>query len=262
MPTMVIEAPLGVACVFSDGSHAEFSLDDTPNRRLARDLALGLVELVHPHGAVDAAGSVGHYVRALRTMIQTLAEQGFQGGAEDLRRGMLAQFWMAGPTHLEALTRSLVEGFTRSGGALGEGVLELAAGRHFNIQPNRQALPPYPESDWERLTQVCRKLVDESYATHRQALTATATGRHPAEDGWTVENFCWLLARTGPLGTPQFAPAVGVTVNVFHKRDGMRLLHEAIQAVFPHLDILIAYRLLFGIPLGNRPGRHRGPRHG
>ena len=127
MPATVRDDPPGIWCVFSDGSTAEFGLDGLPNPRLARDLAVGLVELVHPHGTVDTAGSVDHYVRSLRRMVRVLAEQGFSGGAGDLRRGQAAQFWMAGPTHVEAMTRSLVEGFARSGGVLGEGVLELAA---------------------------------------------------------------------------------------------------------------------------------------
>jgi hypothetical protein len=252
MPTMLVEEPLGIRCVFSDGSRAEFSLDGLPNLRLARDLAAGLVELVHPHGSVDTAGSVDHYVRSLRMMVRALAGHGFGGGAGDLRRGRLAQFWMAGPAHVEAMTRSLVEGFARSGGVLGEGVLELAAGRHFNIQPSRQPLPPYPEAEWARLTGVCRRLADESYAAHRQALAWTE-GRQPAGEGWTVESFCRLLARTGPVSTPEFARIAGVTVNVFRKRGGMAVLHDAIQAVFPHLDTLIAYRLLFGIYSGIVP---------
>ncbi|MBS2963821.1 hypothetical protein KGA66_12240 [Actinocrinis puniceicyclus] len=253
MPTMVVEEPLGVVCVFSDGSRAEFALDALPNPRLARDLALGLVELIHPHGSVDAAGSVGHYARSLSRMVHVLAQQGFSGGAGDLRRGQLAQFWMAGPTHLEAMTRSLVEGFARAGGVLGTGVLELAAGRHFNIQPNRQPLPPYPEAEWERLGAVCRALVEESYAAHRKTLTSVAGARHPAEGGWTVENFCWLLARTGPIGTPDFARALGVTAAVFRNRGGAVRLYQAMTSVFPHLDTLIAYRLLFGIYSGIVP---------
>jgi hypothetical protein len=68
-----------------------------------------------------------------------------------------------------------------------------------------------------------------------------------------VEGFCRLLARTGPVSTPEFARIVGVTVNVFRKRGGMAVLHDAIQAVFPHLDTLIAYRLLFGIYSGIVP---------
>jgi hypothetical protein len=253
MPTMVVDEPLGVVCVFSNGSRAEFAFDDLPNPRLARDLAFGLVELIHPHGSVDAAGSVGHYVRSLSRMVRTLAQQGFSGGLGDLRRGQLAQFWMAGPTPLEAMTRSLVEGFARTGGTLGEGVLELAAGRHFNIQPNRLALAPYPESEWARLSEVCRRIVDESYAAHRTALASIAGARHPVEGGWTVENFCWLLARTGPIGTPDFARAVGVTAGVFRNRGGTVRLYQAMGSVFPHLDTLIAYRLLFAIHSGIVP---------
>ncbi|WP_427004860.1 hypothetical protein [Pseudarthrobacter sp. H2] len=253
MPTMVLDDPLGVVCVFSDGDTAEFSLEGLPNPRLARDLAVGLVELIHPHGTVDSAGSVVHYVRALRRMVLAVAEGGFIGGAGDLRRGQLAKFWMAGPTHLEAQTRALVEGFARSGGVLGEGVLELAAGRHFNIQPNRQALPPYPEAEWDRLASACRTLVEESYAAHRRALLSVAAGRHPAEGGWTAENFCWLLARSGPISTPGFAAALGVTYDAFRSRGGTVLFHQAVQAAFPHLDALIAYRLLFGVYSGIVP---------
>ena len=195
MPTMVTDDPLVLACVFSDGSRAKFDLTGLPNPRLARDLATGLVELIHPHGSADTAGTVIGYVRSLRKMVRTLADQGFSGGADELRRGHLAQFWMAGPTRLEALTRALVQGYARSGGAINPGVLELAAGRHFNIQPFRRTLPPYPEVEWERLTEVCRRLVDDSYAAHRRALESVRAGRHPNEGGWTWQNWCWLLAR-------------------------------------------------------------------
>ena len=126
MPAVIVEEPLGVRCLFSDGSSAGFPLDQLPNPRLARDLAADLAELVHPHGSVDTAGSAGYYARSLRTMVRALAEQDFDGGADDLRRGQAARFWMAGPTHVEAMPRGLVEGFARSGGVLREGVLELA----------------------------------------------------------------------------------------------------------------------------------------
>ncbi len=184
MATMVVDDPLSIRCVFSDGSRAEFDLAELPNPRLARDLAVGLVELIHPHGSADSAGTVDAYAGALRAIVRALAELGFAGGAGELRRGQLAQFWMAGPRRLEALTRSLVEGFARSGGNLGDGVLELAAGRHFNIQPNRRPLPPYPEVEWQRLITACHEVVDKSYAAHRRALAAIPQGRHPAESGW------------------------------------------------------------------------------
>ena len=132
MPTMVVDTPLGLSCVFSDGSRAEFDLTGSPNPTLVRDLAVGLVELIHPHGSADTAGTVDHYVRGLHRMVRALADQGFTGGIADLRRGQLAQFWMAGPNWLEALTRSLVEGYARSGGRLGDG--SAGAGRGAALQ--------------------------------------------------------------------------------------------------------------------------------
>jgi hypothetical protein len=253
MPTMVVDTPLGLRCVFSDGSRAEFDLTGSPNPRLVRDLAIGLVELIHPHGSADTAGTVDHYVRGLHRMVRALADEGFTGGIADLRRGQLAQFWMAGPNWLEALTRSLVEGYARSGGRLGVGVLELAAGRHFNIQPNRQPLPPYSEAEWQRLTAVCRQQVDDSYATHRRALASVPAGRYPGAGAWSHQNFCWLLARHGPLGSCEAAEAIGMSINVFRHRGTTAVFHDAAQAMFPHLEVVIAYRLLFGIYSGIVP---------
>jgi hypothetical protein len=55
MPTRVTDEPLGLSCVFSDGSRAEFDLAGLPNPGLARNLAVGLMELIHPHGSADSA---------------------------------------------------------------------------------------------------------------------------------------------------------------------------------------------------------------
>jgi hypothetical protein len=253
MSTTVTDDPLSLSCVFSDGSRAEFDLTGSPNPRLVRDLAIGLVELIHPHGSADTAGTVDHYVRALHRMVRALADEGFTGGIADLRRGPLAQFWMAGPNWLEALTRSLVEGYARSGGRLGDGVLELAAGRHFNIQPNRRPLPPYTEAEWQRLTEVCRQQVDVSYATHRRALASVPGGRHPGAAAWSHQNFCWLLSTLGPVGSCEAAEAIGVSINIFRHRRTTAVFHEAAQAMFPHLEVVVAYRLLFGIYSGVVP---------
>ncbi|KZM75009.1 hypothetical protein [Nocardia terpenica] len=252
MPTSVTDEPLGLHCVFSDGSTAAFDLAGLPNSRLARDLAIGLVELIHPHGSADTAGTVDAYAGALRAMVRRLAEQGFTGGAADLRRGKLAQFWMAGPRRLEALTRSLVEGYARSGGCLADGVLELAVGRHFNIQPYRRPLPPYPDSEWHRLTETCQRLVDESYTTHHRALATKVPADHSVRQGWAYENFCWLVGQLGPVRTPEAAHAMGLTYSAFQNR---RLpdYYAAVEAMFPHLDVVIAYRLLFGVYSGIVP---------
>jgi hypothetical protein len=42
MPATVTENPLGIECVFSDGSTARFDLDGLPCPELARDLVVGL----------------------------------------------------------------------------------------------------------------------------------------------------------------------------------------------------------------------------
>ena len=253
MPTMVVDTPLGLSCVFSDGSRAEFDLTGSPNPTLVRDLAVGLVEPIHPHGSADTAGTVDHYVRALHRMVRTLADQGFTGGIADLRRGQLAQFWMAGPNWLEALTRSLVEGYARSGGRLGEGVLELAAGRHFNIQPYRRPLPPYYGG---RMASADRGLPTAGrcfHAAHRQALASVPGGRHPGTGAWSHQNFCWLLSTLGPIGSCEAAEAIDMSINVFRHRGTTAVFHEAALAMFPHLEVVIAYRLLFGIYSGIVP---------
>src|SRR5438876_380963 len=110
MPASVIDEPPGIACVFSDGRRAKYSLDGLPNPHLARDLACGLAELVHPHGSVDAAGSVAHYVSSVRHMVRVLARGGFCGGLGQLSRGVLAEYWMGTSMGREACTRRMILG--------------------------------------------------------------------------------------------------------------------------------------------------------
>jgi hypothetical protein len=148
MPAEVLDDPLGISCVFSDGRRATVTLGDIAGARLARDLLTGLAELVHPHGTVDSAGTVRYYVRALRVMTSALAERGFAGGAAGLRRVQVAGFWMGTATAHEALSRRMLLGFARAGGPLDAGVRELAEGRAFHPQYFRRPLPPYPEAAW------------------------------------------------------------------------------------------------------------------
>ena len=90
MPATVSDDPLAIFCVFSDGSTARFQLDDLPCRQVVRDLLIGLVELIHPHGTVNAAGSVLHYGQSIRHLTRHLHARGFTGGATDLTRPMMA----------------------------------------------------------------------------------------------------------------------------------------------------------------------------
>jgi hypothetical protein len=137
-----------------------------------------------------------------------------------------------------------------AGGHLEPGVAELAEGRAFNPQRNHRPLPPYREAEWDRLTQTCRSLVDESFAAHQQALVAAARGQHPNTGGWTPANLRWLLARLGPVSCVAFAAEVGCTPSAVQQRGGFS---EANRDLFPSQDVLIAYRLLFGIYSGIVP---------
>ena len=183
MPATLLAAPPGISCVFSDGTAVRFDLDGLPCPDLVGDLLTGLAELIHPHGTVDAAGSAGHYVQSIRDMARKLAGQGFTGRAADLRRTLLAEYWMAASSPREACTRRLLLGFTASGGCLDAKVAVLVAGRAYNPQRNHRQLPPYRESEWDGLTSACRRIADESFAAHKRALAAAERGRHPAGGG-------------------------------------------------------------------------------
>ena len=70
MPARLTSDPLGIACVFSDGTALQLEVAGAANPVLARDLLAGLVELVHPHGTVDAAGTVRQYRRAALNVVR------------------------------------------------------------------------------------------------------------------------------------------------------------------------------------------------
>ncbi|MGD9960481.1 hypothetical protein [Nocardioides sp.] len=250
MPAVLDEKPLGIACVFSDGSTAEFTLDGLPCPELAHDLLVGLVELIHPHGTVDAAGSVNHYVQSIRDMARKLAGRGFTGGAADLRRAQLAEYWMAASGPREACTRRMLQALPTASRRLDAGVVELADGRAFNPQRSHRPLPPYPEADWDMLTRTCRAITDDAFAAHKQALATATTGQHPNTGGWTPANVRWLLARLGPMSTEGFAAALGCTQAAVWQRGGFG---QASRDLFPSQDVLIAYRLLFGVYSGIVP---------
>ncbi|MEV0136386.1 hypothetical protein AB0H83_49190 [Dactylosporangium sp. NPDC050688] len=250
MPATLTDNALGIECVFSDGSTARFNLTGLPCPDLVRDLVAGLVELIHPHGTVDAAGSVNHYAQSIRHLARTLAGRGFLGRAADLRRGQMAEYWMAAGGPKEACTRRLLHGFQLAGGSLDPRLAELVAGRAYNPQRSHQQLPPYPEDEWEQLTRTCRRLVDESFTQHKHALAAAGRGRHPREHGWSAENLRWLLARIGPVGIAAFGQHLGCSDNVIRQRGGVL---EASRDLFPSLEVVIAYRLLFGIYSGIVP---------
>jgi hypothetical protein len=129
-------------------------------------------------------------------------------------------------------------------------VAELVAGRAYNQQRNRSPLPPYREGEWARLTAACQGIVEESFAAHRHGLAQAARGRHPDQDEWTGANLRWLLARLGPVGLAGLGRHLGCSGEAVRQRGGVI---EASRDLFPDLDVVIAYRLLFGIYSGIVP---------
>src|SRR5260370_7438120 len=183
MGATVTTDPLTFSCVFSDGKRATFALDDLACPELARDLLTGLAGLIHPHGSADAAGTVDLYVLALKNMVKTLAGRGFTGGARQLTRAQLAEYWMGATVSREACTRRMLQAFHAATAGLAAGAGELAAGRAYNPQANRQPLPAYHDSERGRLIETCRALTGESYAPHKRALAAAGPGRDPRARG-------------------------------------------------------------------------------
>ena len=250
MPATVETDPPGIWCMFSDGSTASFSLDGLPCPGLAEDLLTGLAGLIHPHGSVDAEGTVSAYILAFREMTRRLSASGFTGRAADLRRTDLTEYWMGTTGSRESCTRRALESLARDGGILNPPVAELVAGRNFNQIPFRRPLPPYREAEWERLAAACEKIAGTAFTAHKEALAAASRGTHPGKGRWSRENVAWLLARTGPAGAEQIGQLTGCSSGTVRRRTGFQ---EVSADLFPALDVVIAYRLLFGIYSGIVP---------
>jgi hypothetical protein len=250
MPATLMQDALGITCVFSDATTATFRFDDVPCRGLVTDLLVGLVELIHPHGNLDAASSVSNHACAIRNLARALADHGFVGGARQLRRVHVLEFWLGATSYHEAYTRRMLAAFHAVAGGLDTAVSDLVAGRAYNQQPKFPPLPPYGEAEWARLADTCRRIVDDAYAAHRQALLGAARGCHPDADSWTTQNLLWLVSRTGPVSSVGFGRLVGHSDALVRRRGG---LYEATTRLFPHLDVVIAYRLLFGVYSGIVP---------
>ena len=235
--------------MFSDGSTVQFDLGGLSCPGLVMDLLAGMAELVHPHGSVDAAGSAGVYVQAFREMARTLAEAGFAGRAADLRRPHLVEYWMGTSGPMESCTRRALAAFARNGGTVDPRVAELVAGRNFNPLPFRRPLPPYREAEWERLAAACSEAAGASFAAHKDALAAAARGAHPRRPAVSREP---RLA-AGPDGPRRGRPLRGAGRCTYHAVLRQGGFHEVSADLFPPMDVVISYRLLFGVHSGIVP---------
>ncbi len=80
MPATLLDDPPGIECVFSDGRRKRWLLDGTGDPALAGDLLAGLAGLVHPHGTVDAPGTVHSYLCATKRSVISPAQRAEIGG--------------------------------------------------------------------------------------------------------------------------------------------------------------------------------------
>ena len=252
MPAELLESPAGISCVFSDGRRYRRTVAVVEPAALASDLLAGLAAMVHPHGSVDSPGTVISYLLGLRDMARFMRDRGAGGGAGQLSRGLLAEYWMQAGRLRESLTRRMLVSFDTAsgGGALQPGVRALADGRHFATRPPSSPLVPYGQEEWERLHQICRQAADEAFARHRQALKSAARGQDPRAGGWTADNQRWLLMRLGPSSDRQVGAYLGYGATWVNRRGGIR---TASDELFPDVSVVIAYRLLLGIYTGIVP---------
>src|SRR5260370_5934275 len=85
---------LGIGCEFGDGRSGRWLFDGAGDPALVADLLAGLAEKVHPHGKVNAPGTVESYLIGLRDIAVLMAARGVRGGAGALTRAGLAAYWM------------------------------------------------------------------------------------------------------------------------------------------------------------------------
>ncbi len=166
MPAELLAGPPGIACVFSDGRGKRWLLDGAGDPVLVADLLAGLAGKVHPHGTVDAPGTVDAYLIGLRDIAVFMAARGVRGGANALTRAVLAEYWLQAGGMRESTTRAMLAGYDGATGALDAGVRALVDGRRFTRWPSGDPLVPYDRQQWERLQDTCRRIADDAFAVH------------------------------------------------------------------------------------------------
>jgi hypothetical protein len=249
MPAVVIGDPPGISCTFSDGTGVTWRALKVSDRVLVCDLLGGLAGVVHPHGPVDAAKTVGEYGFVIRAFARTLAGLGHRGPLAGLGRGRLTEALLGLGHRPEMMIRRVLAACDPRDA--GPEVREVVLGRPFSRFRPYVPAEPYSEGEWERLQAACSQVAGAALAAFREAAGMAASGRDPLAYGWTEPNTLHLLARRGPLTVADLARLAGVS------QDAAKYLAGGIRqrntALFPATGTVIAYQLLFGCCTGIVP---------
>jgi hypothetical protein len=252
MPAEVERYPLRVRFVFSDASTHVVRLDGLACPALVEQLAVGLANMAHPHGGLNAAKSVIEYRTRIGRLVRWLDQAGFTGTAADLIPAHLVAFWRTVSPECEATTRRLLRSVDRHAAPLRPDLREFLAGPA--LRPKRrsgfQPLHPYSDSAWQRLVGSCTKVIATSRAQQRAAVAAAGRGQDPAVAGWSADNVLWLLHRHGPITKQQAARRIGISASSVWKWGGIT---GPASQLFVTVDVAMAYRLLLGATSGIVP---------
>lgn len=251
MPAETFADPLRVVFVFSDATRHTLRLHRLPCQRLVADLSRGLAALAHPHGTVNTVQTAAHYRVALGRLARFLDGVGFRGGAADLTRARLVEFWLGTNHRHESATRRMLRAWDTDTGALRLEVRDYLDGQLLRPQARRTPLAPYSDTEWDRLLACCQQVIEAARAARREAVAVAQTGQDPAVAGWSWENMLWLQLRHGPWSQQQVADHMGCSLATVAKHGGVT---RAARALFPALDVAFAYRLLLGMSTGIVPG--------
>ena len=180
------EGRTSISCLFSDGRRHCRDLAGTGPAALVADLLTGLAAMIHPHGSIDLLATMDRYLRDQYQRSGRVHDEvcGHDGGAAQLPRAPLAEFWMGAARWRETATRRMLTSFdmVSGGGPFQPGVRAPAAGLHFgSTGPPGSPLAPYDQQEWEQLHQACLRVTDEAFAGHQQALKSAASGEDPAD---------------------------------------------------------------------------------
>ncbi|MFE3257040.1 hypothetical protein [Nocardia sp. NPDC059229] len=264
MPATVLHDPLAVRFVFPDSSTWTSTFDGLPNPVLAQDLAIGLAANAHPHGGIGARNTAKVYAVNLRKMARWMSSAGFHGGAADLTRPLLMQFWMANPPAAEMLTRLMLRGYDTETDGLRPDVRSYLVGAKVNSSGSRsRPYRAYTDGEWARLEQTLQSFLARQRTNHRQALAAAAQGSDPrSQRRARFDDICWLLTRNGPMSCiPDYRDYVresrtrSGTVEPGSRsiRGSEHVFSQALAALFPRRDVQIAYATLLGMYSGIVP---------